>query len=620
MIAINTVGESGHDWSKSPLVRIDPYVVWADITRRAGLHRGATSDEPCAASLELTQSANRLSSEQLGVWNVAPAHQKSNSRFCTAFLPWGQLVRLASEVATERHALIRRIELGEALAVPSPVVPILDHGADDRLDGNVVAFIDYGCPFAHEKFRVPNDPYRTRVRFIWDQGRKPARPWTTPAAPNESLFWYGGELKGDCLDRLLRAHSAQQSQPVNESACYEELQYSLMRGQATHGAHVMDVAAGWPDPLTAQAAGSRDLAGSASIVFVQLPWWTVADSSGASMNVYVVDALRYIQSRTGPDAHVVVNLSYGYFAGPHDGSSLLERAMDAFIAERQHFDIVIPAGNSFNRNCHVSFRLGPRDSRTWEWHVAADDPTDSFVEIWYSGEAELSVAVKSPSESSFVQSISQGEVGAWSDARDADPACVVAHVRAATESPMGDENHCALIALAPTKSVAGRYARAQYGSWQVTVQRTDSGPTDPKTNEVEIHAWIERDDPILEVARSQRQSRFGAKQQTKEANEYPESEALRKAGTLNGIATGKRTIVAGAYIAATGQLAPYTAAGPGRNGARPAGEIWLEPADDSVFLPGRRAAGNRSGVHVRMSGTSVAAPQVTRWLLNNSHQ
>ena len=38
------------------------------------------------------------------------------------------------------------------------------------------------------------------------------------------------------------------------------------------------------------------------------------------------------------------------------------------------------------------------------------------------------------------------------------------------------------------------------------------------------------------------------------------------------------------------------------------------PCDDSPSLPGLLAAGTRSGTRVRMSGTSVAAPWITRRL------
>ena len=44
---------------------------------------------------------------------------------------------------------------------------------------------------------------------------------------------------------------------------------------------------------------------------------------------------------------LAVNISYGTFAGPHDGSSLLESALDELLAMgRKNFAIVLAAGNA----------------------------------------------------------------------------------------------------------------------------------------------------------------------------------------------------------------------------------------------------------------------------------
>ena len=394
---------------------------------------------------------------------------------------------------------------------------------------------------------------------------------------------------------------------VDEAACYRAIDYSLMRGQTSHGAHVMDVGAGWPNPLEANAA--EDEAAKADIIFVQLPAKSVADASGASMNVQVVDALRYIMHRTEPNARVVVNLSYGYFAGPHDGSSLLEQAIDEMIESRgENFQVVIPAGNSFDSACHARFSLESGRSRKLFWEVGANDETDSFLEIWYSDADDIGISVTSP-EGSKLRNVRLGEVAALGGSPNSTATCTIVHVRDASQRASATSSHCALIALSPTSCADATRETVPYGIWEVSVARAKS---EEKVPAVVVDAWIERDDPILESGRTARQSRFVVNPAAKADEDYDAAAAVRKSGTLNAIATGRRTVVVGACVLNEDELSSYTAAGPGRNEVRRSGPDWLAPADESDLLRGRAAAGNLSGTYVRMTGTSVAAPQVAR--------
>ena len=53
----------------------------------------------------------------------------------------------------------------------------------------------------------------------------------------------------------------------------------------------------------------------------------------ADRHMSVLDGLHYIVSRCANDAAIVVNISWGTLAGPHDGSSLLEAAMDDDVGD-----------------------------------------------------------------------------------------------------------------------------------------------------------------------------------------------------------------------------------------------------------------------------------------------
>jgi len=57
---------------------------------------------------------------------------------------------------------------------------------------------------------------------------------------------------------------------------------------------------------------------------VQLPSLTGADSAGGSLSAQVLDGVRYGLDVCTGDARIVINLSCGSFASPHDGSSLIK--------------------------------------------------------------------------------------------------------------------------------------------------------------------------------------------------------------------------------------------------------------------------------------------------------
>jgi hypothetical protein len=69
--------------------------------------------------------------------------------------------------------------------------------------------------------------------------------------------------------------------------------------------------------------------------------------------------------------------------------------------------------------------------------------------------------------------------------------------------------------------------------------------------------------------------------------------------------------VAGGYILADARKSTYSSEGPARHGLR-VGPDFVLPCDESYALEGMRAGGNRSGAVFRLTGTSVAAPQLAR--------
>lgn len=498
----------------------------------------------------------------------------------------------------ERHPLDLRADnpLAEAVAAQP-----LDHPRGLR---NVVAVIDFGCPFLHEQLA---DAQGTRVRALWDQGgglpppadpRQAAGwPWQAPAS-----FDHGRELGPAALQamaRALRRPSAPGRPSLDEAAAYRGIDHLVAYDDpqrrvwtATHGGHVLDVAAGRRDPLT----GEPDAASRAQVVFVQLPSMTAADSSGGSLSAHVLDGVRYVLGVCAADARIALNLSYGTFAGPHDGSSLVETALDELLQLRRHnFVITLAAGNARRSRCHAWRTAQPGRNALLRCWLAAADTTDTFVELWYdlpSKASELQLRVRPPGRvwSAWVRP------GAHSLLRDDGAAGeVVAMLRNDRQPPNGRRS-LALLAIAPTAQPNNvDCALADAGEWEIELKVTRGAAP------VAIDAWIERDDPGQNPGAGR--------------SYFIGQDADDDADTLSSLATGTHTVAVGGWRRHDGREVAYSSRGPRRGGGHPL-PLVLAVCEDDATLPGVRAAATRSAEVFRMNGTSVAAPVLARRLFN----
>ncbi|HEV7915761.1 MAG TPA: S8 family serine peptidase, partial [Albitalea sp.] len=424
----------------------------------------------------------------------------------------------------------------QAAAVERSLEPVEKVGQAN----GVIAVIDDGCAFMNRAFRNAAGT-QTRVRRLWDQGQ-PAKAshhdWHQP-----TQFGYGRALAGEKIDPSVVARE-------DELAVYRTLGYlrsddsdatsSILA--RTHGTHVLDVAAGVDDPLN----GRRDTASGADIVFVHLPRLTAIDSSGGSLAVHVLDAIRYILDASAPDAGIVVNLSYGTLAGPHDGSTLLEQAMDDLLEKRKNnFAIVIGAGNDRQLPAHIGGRLTVETPAVLMWNVPATDTTDSFLEIWYDLPKDGGVTVQAtpPRQQHASEPVALG-VRRRLDL--ADGPCIAAILHEPRVANGGGP--MVLIAQAATQAADGDAddgSHATPGVWTITLRTTSGQP-------VPFHAWIERD---------------AAPSRSPEARQSTFDDVVVDGNyTLNSLATGEHTIVVGGCRLSDGEEASYSSRGPVRGG------------------------------------------------------
>jgi hypothetical protein len=136
-----------------------------------------------------------------------------------------------------------------------------------------------------------------------------------------------------------------------------------------------------------------------------------------------------------------------------------------------------------------------------------------------------------------------------------------------------------------------------------------------------VQAWVQRDDSLHGYPIRGRQSyltdwryvRFDPEGHLFEQDLPPES-LIKRASTLNAIATGAKPVVVGGFLRKQMVDVNYSSAGPTANSPRPDAATVTE---DSRVHFGVLAAGSRSGSVVPLGGTSVAAPQIARLCAND---
>lgn len=226
--------------------------------------------------------------------------------------------------------------------------------------GVIVGIIDTGIDFAHRDFRADRDgdgaEESSRVLWLWDQ---------------TEMGFFGSPQKV----------------PFGREYTREELESALdypsalpQRDESGHGTHVAGTLAG-----DGSASGGLyvGMAPQAELIVVKTSYFSQD----------IIEGTRYVFERAqwlGRPA--VVNLSLGGHFGPHDGTSLFERGLEAFL-DRPGRAIVASAGNDGDRRVHIGGRLRARESFTFTF---VPNEETAFFTIWYSGEANLMVAVSSP--------------------------------------------------------------------------------------------------------------------------------------------------------------------------------------------------------------------------------
>jgi hypothetical protein len=588
--------------------RHDPYLTWAFSTGlrhvvggRGGKIRLAGELRQGCSLAQAVEAVSKVGDTALEASSIAQTSFFTATMMRPTIAACDALREYADFVLAEPGMKAQGATLPQQAATPT-VVPSRGEPPQAAARSIVVGIVDSRCGFASEAFC---DGSKSRLTRYWDQeGEVP------PAASGLGTLWtlphgarFGRELDHQALNAIAGRASAASTRNTRraefEKGLYQDLGHQMPAdADWSHGSHVLGTVLG---ELLAPA--------ETALIYVQLPELALRDSSARWSAAYVLDAIDYILNCADKDAKVIINLSLGAFAGPHDGSSLLERALGA-IAEKleQRVTFVIAAGNAGKvtddgtgqtRRCHAQITLKGGASHELLLDIDRADDCESFVELWArsadgSPGAGITVSLTHTDHASI-----RTDAVAPDRERSIEVAgAVVASVINATGGvaiPNGAAG-LVLVALGDTRGTGSPCA--PMGRWSIQI-------ANPGLETVDIDAWIERRDMPGELAGYRPQYGFAA------------DTLLNERSTLATLANSKTPIVVGAIdIDASGQygVADYSSRGPslrtpGSASSKSPAPPRLKP--DVYALGQRKSDGFFTGATKSLAGTSVAAACVT---------
>ncbi|SIO69257.1 Subtilase family protein [Burkholderia sp. GAS332] len=411
--------------------------------------------------------------------------------------------------------------------------------------GVVLGLVDWGLDIAHPDLR--NADGTTRVLALWDQRERPGTP------PN-TLYGYGRVHDRQAIDTALR-----------ETNPYAALSYypNDAGQRPCHGTHTAAIAAG-----SGLSGGPTGMAPDTELVFVHLGAATGERGDHLGDSVALVEAIHFIATLAEPRPWVV-NLSMGLIAGPHDGSTLTEQAIDAALAHPGRA-VVHSTGNYHNRPIHTQGLLRPGEIREIGFQTGEQDGFAHEIDIWYSGRDRITIEAIGPSGKVLARAVA----GSSAELSVAGKRVGRLYNRRRDPNNRDNEAHLYLDVTAPR------------GAWQLRLRAVD-------VVDGRFHCWIERD-PGCSLCQPA----------------FDDADIVERS-TTNNICNGLLSIAVGAYDAhaMARPLASFSSWGPTRDGR-------LKPdlvAPGVDVLSARSAAwppGADAPLLTRMSGTSMAAPYV----------
>lgn len=182
---------------------------------------------------------------------------------------------------------------------------------------------------------------------------------------------------------------AQINEALNAPTQEEGLQIVPSRDLNGHGTHVAGIAGGNGRAGSGQIVGA---APDAEFIIVKLGQ---PDFEGFVRNVEIMLAVRYVLERAEAlGKPVAINLSIGMSNGPHDGTSLIEQYL-ADAASVWKNNIVVGTGNEGNMRNHTEGTVVQGGTTSFQFQIAPN--TSQYnLSIWQNGIDEIGIEIIDP--------------------------------------------------------------------------------------------------------------------------------------------------------------------------------------------------------------------------------
>lgn len=279
--------------------------------------------------------------------------------------------------------------------------------------GVVVGVVDTGIDVSHRTFR---DLATGKTRIAWLLSGGAPRG---VHAELEERFGCHGEL-GPCA--VWSAEDIDLALESQEQGV--ELPADLRDGSG-HGTHVTGIAAGngnWPVFHVGEEAEYVGVAPEATLII------GAPASAAGFADPDILNGAAFIFDRADAmGLPAVVNLSLGGDFGPHDGTSLLEKALATLVGDdRPGHAMVVSSGNSAGLieigddlgGVHTEARVRPHASVRVPLVMAAPGGGSAFVWITMRPGDEVSVGVEGPEGETWISPIAPGDEAGYEEGSD----------------------------------------------------------------------------------------------------------------------------------------------------------------------------------------------------------
>jgi subtilisin family serine protease len=408
---------------------------------------------------------------------LPPAEGQQTLRgMATRRLGLDELANLAREASTVF------IEPADALKLPRPIkgstgatpparrVPGAAPAELGNGKGMLIGIIDVeGFDWAHPDFIVGGG---TRFVSIWDQGAEEGR--------DRKGLERGRKITADSMQAALKDAAR-----IHVSPHDLEPQSQMVVG--SHGTHVASI-----------AAGNHGLCSKAEIaaVLIAQPEDEIDRRTSFYDSTCLLDAVYYLLNLAG-ERPISINVSLGTNGHAHDGSSILDRWIDALLSEPGR-SICVAAGNAGQERPEAPDDLGYMMGRIHasgkfdaqgldhilEWQVVGDkikDASENELEIWYEPQDRVAISVRPP-DGDWIGPVLPGEFIENHQLPDR----TLISIYNELHHPTNGANYAAIY-LTPffgSNVIVGVPA----GVWQIRLHGL-------VVRDGAFHAWIERDDP-----------------------------------------------------------------------------------------------------------------------------